>query len=88
MDHDQTDSDSTPGNDGTTEDDDDTQTVTPNAVVDVSLDKQVNDDTPNVGDTVTFTLVVANGGPSTATNIDVTDVIERLQLRGGLDHGR
>ncbi|MDX1406993.1 MAG: DUF11 domain-containing protein, partial [Saprospiraceae bacterium] len=44
-------------------------------LVDVSLDKQVNDATPDVGDTVTFTLVIANGGPSTATNIDVTDAV-------------
>jgi LPXTG-site transpeptidase (sortase) family protein len=44
-------------------------------VIDISLDKQVSDSTPNVGNTVTFTLVIANGGPNTATNIDVTDVI-------------
>ena len=43
--------------------------------VDVSLDKQVNDAGPDVGDTVTFTLVVANGGPGAATNIDLTDVV-------------
>ena len=75
IDHDQTDSDSVPGNASTTEDDDDTVTVTPTAVIDVSLDKQISNATPNVGDTVTFTLVIANGGPSTATNIDVTDVV-------------
>ncbi|MDP2324348.1 MAG: DUF11 domain-containing protein, partial [Gammaproteobacteria bacterium] len=49
--------------------------VTPNAVVNVSLDKQVDDSTPNVGATVTFTLTIANAGPSAATNIDVTDVL-------------
>jgi LPXTG-site transpeptidase (sortase) family protein len=74
-DHDQPDSNSTPGNNSTDEDDDDTVSVTPNAVVNVSLDKQVNDATPNVGDIVTFTLTIANAGPSTATNIDVTDVL-------------
>jgi uncharacterized repeat protein (TIGR01451 family) len=50
-------------------------TLTVNLLVDVSLDKQVSNATPNVGDTVTFTLVIANGGPSTATNIDVTDIV-------------
>ncbi|MEW6031199.1 MAG: sortase [Chloroflexota bacterium] len=43
--------------------------------VDVWLDKRISDDTPNVGDTVTFTLVVTNDGPGTATNVEVTDVV-------------
>ena len=51
----------------------DTVVVTP--VVDISLVKAVNDTTPFVGDTVTFTLTLANGGPSTATNVTVTDVV-------------
>ncbi|MBV6395470.1 MAG: hypothetical protein HFACDABA_01046 [Anaerolineales bacterium] len=45
------------------------------ATIDVSLDKQINDDTPNIGDTVTFTLVVANAGPSTASSVYVTDAV-------------
>jgi uncharacterized repeat protein (TIGR01451 family) len=75
MDHTESDTDSTPGDDSTTEDDDDTVTVTPVPIIDISLDKQISDSTPNIGSAVTFTLVIANGGPSTATNIDVTDVI-------------
>lgn len=53
----------------------DSLVVTAPTTIDVSLDKQVSDATPNVGSTVTFTLVIANAGPSTATNIDVTDVL-------------
>ncbi|HEU0291727.1 MAG TPA: sortase [Anaerolineales bacterium] len=73
--HTEIDVDSTPGNASTTEDDDDTQTVTPVAVIDVSLDKQVSNAAPNVGDTITFTLALSNAGPSVATNIVVTDVV-------------
>ena len=42
---------------------------------DVSLDKLVSDATPNVGDSVTFTVTVANAGPDAATNVAVTDVL-------------
>jgi uncharacterized repeat protein (TIGR01451 family) len=46
------------------------------SLIDISLDKQVSDDTPDIGSTVTFSLVVANAsGRSTATNVDVTDVL-------------
>ncbi len=62
-------SDPVPGNNSDTE-----QTVV-SPVIDVSLDKQVSDPSPGIGDTVTFTLVVANAGPSTATGLDVTDVV-------------
>ena len=45
-------------------------------LIDTSLDKQVSDDTPDVGATVTFSLVVSNAsGVNTATNVDVTDVV-------------
>ena len=45
-------------------------------VIDVSLDKQINDDTPLVNDTVTFTLRVSNAvGSQTATNLTVTDIV-------------
>ncbi|MBT4756744.1 MAG: DUF11 domain-containing protein, partial [Chloroflexi bacterium] len=43
--------------------------------IDISLDKQIDDSAPEVGDTVLFTLVIANAGPATATDIDVTDVV-------------
>jgi uncharacterized repeat protein (TIGR01451 family) len=52
-----------------------TGTLTVNPLIDLSLDKQVSNDIPNVSDTITFTLVVANAGPSPATSIVVTDVI-------------
>ncbi|MCA9265565.1 MAG: DUF11 domain-containing protein [Planctomycetales bacterium] len=54
--------------------------VTPEEV-NLSITKSVNDDTPNVNDTVTFTVNVTNEGPSNATNVQVTD-----QLPAGLTH--
>ena len=71
---DQFDPDSTPDNDDgdQSEDDEDNAVVVPQAA-DVSLTKVVSDATPNVGDSVTFTLTVANAGPDAATNVDVTD---------------
>ncbi|MCB9296620.1 MAG: DUF11 domain-containing protein [Lewinellaceae bacterium] len=87
---DQPDADSAPGNgvdtdgDGNVvddpgdEDDGDGQNVVPGALVDLELEKSVNNPTPNVGSTVTFTVVLSNQGPSTATGVVVTD-----QLPGG-----
>ncbi len=66
-------------NDGNTidddgdEDDGDAATVQPTAVIDLELEKSVNNQTPNVGDAVTFTVTVVNRGPSTATGVIVTD---------------
>ena len=40
---------------------------------DVAIGKSVNDPTPNVGDTVTFTLTVFNTGPDNATAVSVSD---------------
>ncbi len=76
---DQFDPDSTPGNGSTNEDDDDSVTFTP-AVADLSLTKNVDNDTPNVGQNVTFTIVVSNAGPDPATNVTILD-----QLPQGLD---
>jgi len=42
---------------------------------DLSLTKSVSDPTPNVGDTVTFTIAVDNAGPDAATNVAVEDVL-------------
>jgi uncharacterized repeat protein (TIGR01451 family) len=49
-------------------------TVTPQQS-DLALTKTVNDPTPNVGDTVTFTVTLTNKGPDDATNVSVTDAL-------------
>ncbi len=43
--------------------------------VDLTIAKGVDDSTPNVGDTITFTMTVSNAGPDLATNVEVTDII-------------
>jgi uncharacterized repeat protein (TIGR01451 family) len=70
---DQYDPDSIPGNGDGTEDDQDSITAQQSA--DLSLTKTVDDSTPDVGDTVTFTITVANAGPDAATNVSVNDVL-------------
>lgn len=71
----QTDVDSTPGNGNTTEDDRATATVTP-PVIDLSVDKQVSNATPNLNQNVTFTITVSNAaGVSNATGVAVTDIL-------------
>lgn len=52
----------------------DDATVTPSQV-DLALTKTVSDNTPNVGDLVTFTITLANQSFETATNVAVTDLI-------------
>jgi len=44
--------------------------------VDLDIKKSVSDSSPNVGDTITFTIAVTNNGPSQATNVRVLDVVE------------
>jgi uncharacterized repeat protein (TIGR01451 family) len=39
------------------------------------LVKAVSNSTPNVGDTITFTVTLTNAGPLTATNVQVSDLI-------------
>jgi uncharacterized repeat protein (TIGR01451 family) len=72
-DSDQADSDSTP-NDGAG-DDFDSATVDVPASADLSLAITPPSATPAVGADATFTVTLSNGGPDTATNIVVTDVI-------------
>ncbi len=48
--------------------------VTPQQA-DLALSKTVNDTTPNVGDTVTYTVTLSNNGPNTATGAQVTDLL-------------
>ena len=49
-------------------------TVTPQQA-DLAVTKTVDKPNPNVGDTVAFTVTVTNNGPSTATNVQVTDLL-------------
>ena len=75
---DQNDKDSTPDNDDgdQSEDDEDSATASPNATgADLRLSKVVSDASPEVNDTITFTITVTNDGPDTATNVTVTDVV-------------
>ncbi len=50
-------------------------TVTVAPAGDVSITKTVDDETPNVGDVVTFTVTVHNAGPDTAAGVSVADVM-------------
>ncbi|SEW45679.1 T9SS type B sorting domain-containing protein, partial [Chitinophaga arvensicola] len=50
-------------------------TVTRVAVTDLEVVKTVDNTTPDVGTNVTFTIKASNHGPSTATNVVVTDVL-------------
>jgi uncharacterized repeat protein (TIGR01451 family) len=65
-------------NDPTTANNSTSVTETPQPA-DLHLVKTVSNATPNVGDTVTFTVTLTDGGPSTATNVTVQD-----QLPAGL----
>ena len=42
---------------------------------DLALAKSVSDATPNVGDTITFTVTLNDNGPATATNVSVQDLL-------------
>src|SRR5690606_5895839 len=52
-----------------------TGTVSPAAMSDLEVTKQVNNPTPNVNGNVTFTLQVKNNGPDNATGVVVTDLL-------------
>ncbi|WP_299261893.1 DUF11 domain-containing protein, partial [uncultured Aquimarina sp.] len=56
------------------EDDEDNFEITPQTS-DLSITKVVSDATPNVGDTVTFTISLSNSGSDAATNVSVADVV-------------
>jgi uncharacterized repeat protein (TIGR01451 family) len=66
------DRDSTPSNDEPGEDDQDVVTLV-GIEADLSLTKTVDDPNPGLGERVTYTITVTNGGPSTATNVLVDD---------------
>ncbi|MEA5460972.1 hypothetical protein VB796_18065, partial [Arcicella sp. LKC2W] len=72
---DQYDPDSQP-NTGTEDGQDDTGGVLIGGQqADLSLQKSVSNTNPNVGDVVTYTITVANAGPSTATNVTIQDIL-------------
>lgn len=75
---DQPDPDSTPGNNVPGEDDQSSITIVAQQA-DLSLTKTVDVAAPQVGQNLTFTLTLANGGPHRATGIAVRD-----QLPSGL----
>jgi large repetitive protein len=45
---------------------------------DLEVTKQVSDATPNVGDTITYTITVTNNGADTATNVTLLDTLQTL----------
>ena len=45
------------------------------AQVDLSITKMVSDATPNVGDTITFTIALTNSSGNPATNVTVQDLL-------------
>ncbi|PUZ26065.1 hypothetical protein DCC81_17645 [Chitinophaga parva] len=55
----------------------DTATVNVQQVVDVAIDKTVDNAGPNEGDVIHFTLKAANNGPSIAHSVVVTDVMPK-----------
>ena len=72
---DQPDLDSPHGN-GTANAEDDRGSVDINAQqADLSLTKTVSKTNPNVGENITYTITVSNAGPSTATNVQVKDIL-------------
>jgi len=68
------DPDSAVNNHDPTEDDQASVAVTPlPEFADLGLTKTVDNATPNVGDTITFTITLSNAGPANATNVIVSD---------------
>ncbi len=51
-----------------------TATETPQQA-DLVLSKSVDNPTPNVGDTITYTVALTDNGPDSATNVQVTDLL-------------
>ncbi|MFC1713662.1 C10 family peptidase [Candidatus Poribacteria bacterium] len=48
---------------------------------DLSVSKEVDNEVPNEGDSITYTIAVANNGPDDATNVEITD-----QLPSGITY--
>ncbi|MGY0393213.1 PKD domain-containing protein [Bizionia sp. KMM 8389] len=70
------DSDSTPNNDdGDQSEDDEDQAEVTIEYADLSLSKTVSTISASIGDTVVFTLIVANEGPDSASQVEVLDLL-------------
>ncbi|WP_334056460.1 isopeptide-forming domain-containing fimbrial protein [Polaribacter sp. P097] len=72
---DQTDSDSVPNNGSTTEDDYACAGIVPQVNVDVIITKSVDNNSPNIGDIITYTIQAENKGPARATGLTITDAL-------------
>ncbi|MEZ4810235.1 MAG: gliding motility-associated C-terminal domain-containing protein [Allomuricauda sp.] len=66
---------STPNNNNFFENDQDSAGTTPIPASDLTLDKSVDNEFPDVSDTVTFTLTLVNDGPSDTFGVSVLDEI-------------
>ena len=73
---DQDDEDSTPNNDDgdQSEDDEDSVSAMPE-MSDVAISKSVSNSNPEVGDVITYSIVVTNEGVSELTHVEVTDYL-------------
>jgi len=49
--------------------------ITAPIVIDIGVSKEVNNATPNAGDTVTYTITATNNGPDDATGVEITDIL-------------
>ena len=54
---------------------------------DLSIVKTVSNATPNVGDTITFTLAVTNNGTANAANVSISDVVPNGYTIGTINNG-
>ncbi len=49
--------------------------VVPVSEADISVAKTVDDSTPNEGQLITYTVTIQNNGPSTATSLQISDIL-------------
>jgi uncharacterized repeat protein (TIGR01451 family)/gliding motility-associated-like protein len=54
---------------------------------DLAIEKTVSNATPNVGDTITFTLAVTNNGTVNAANVVISDVVPNGYTIGTINNG-